>query len=439
MGNETNTHRRRFLQSTGLVATGLVAGCLAGGDGGDGGDGSDGDGSTDGGSDGGDGEATGDGGDGGTTTGGAEPISIGATLPLSGPFADTAVFVRDGYRQWEQEVNDGDGLLGRQVELTIEDDQSEPAQGVSLLKRLINQQDVDLVLGGYPGSTAAGQMQVADQNGMVYVSMGGHMSSFEQGFEYTFGAPPLMGQWWYDGFWNWLETRPEDERPSRAAVITVDNPVGQAVYENTVSGLNRLNVPIEMDERYSLPLDSAQSLVSEAKNVEADVFVANGFFGDGVQTIQAVHDTDYRPKAVLQGVGSLTPAWEAELGDLGNYVVSGTSMHPDLPFEGVDRINDVANRTYDRESTPQYFMFGYAWAQTLDRGVRGAGSLDNTAIKDWLHENCVRTIGGEYCFDERGLPDPIEYATQVQDGTAELVWPSDVASAELVYPYGEQF
>ena len=407
MPQRTKPRRRSFLRTSGVAVTGLLAGCL--------------DGVTDGGS------------------GEEGPIRIGATLPLSGAFSDTGVYVRDGYREWESEINDNGGLLGRDVELTIEDDQSEPSEGVSLLERLITQEDVDLLLGGYPGSTAAGQMQVADENDMMYVSMGGHMASFEQGFDYIFGAPPLMGQWWYNGFFNWLEDQPESERPTKAAAITIDNPVGEAIYECTTTNLENLGIPLEMDERYGLPLDSAQSLVSRAQEMEADIFIANGFFPDGVQTIQAVHDVEYRPKALLQGVGSLTPAWEAELGELGNYVVSGTSMHPDLPFEGVDRLNEVADEKYDRGSTPVYFMFGYSWAQTLAQGVQGAETLDNTEIRDWLHENCVRTVGGEYCFDERGLPDPIEYATQVQDGTAELVWPNDVSETDVTYPYGEQF
>lgn len=409
MARYGNGRRRTFLKASGLTMIGLVAGCLDSG-------------------------STGTGGDSEGT-----PIKIGATLPLSGAYSDTGVFVRDGYRQWETEINEGDGLLGRDVNLIIEDDQSEPSQGVSLLQRLINQENVDLLLGGYPGSTAAGQMQVADEQGMTYISMGGHMSSFEQGFEYTFGAPPLMGQWWYNGFFNWLSNQPEDMWPAKAAAITIDNPVGQAIYECTTRNLNNLGIPLEMDERYGLPLDSAQSLVSQAKNINADLFIANGFFPDGVQTVQAVHDVEYRPKAFLQGVGSLTPAWEEELGELGNYIVSGTSMHPDLPFEGIDQLKQAASQRYDRNTTPQYFMFGYSWAETLQQGVEGAGNIDNTAIKDWLHNNCVQTVGGEYCFDERGLPDPIEYATQVQDGTAELTWPSDVATTEVVYPYGEQF
>ncbi len=408
MTPDTTARRRTVLKTSGLAMTGLVAGCLdSGGDGGSG--------------------------------GGDGPISIGATLPLSGAFSDTGVYIRDGYRQWETEVNEGDGLLGRKVELTIEDDQSKPSQGVSLLQRLINQENVDLLLGGYPGSTAAGQMQVADENDMVYVSMGGHMKSFEQGFEYTFGAPPLMGQWWYDGFFDWVKTLPESERPNKAAAITIDNPVGEAIYECTTTGLDDLGIPLEMDERYSLPLDSAQSLVSDARDVGADLFFANGFFPDGVQTVQAVHDVEYRPKAFLQGIGSLTPAWQQELGELGNHIISGTSMHPDLPFEGVDHLEQVADQKYDRGSTPIYFMFGYSWAQTLQQGVEGAGEVDNSAIKDWLRSNCVSTVGGEYCFDDRGLPDPITYTTQVKDGTAELVWPEDVATTDVTYPYGEQF
>lgn len=403
--HDTNS-RRRFLQASAVGATGAFAGCMD--------------------------SILGGGGDG-------DAIVIGGTLPLSGAYADTATYIEDGYRQWASDVNDDGGLLGREVDLVIEDDQSEASEGVSQLNRLITREGVDLLLGGYPGSTAAGQMQVADQNDMVYVSMGGHMASFEQGFEYAFGAPPLMGQWWYDGFFNWLEGQPESEWPETAAAITVDNPVGQAVYESTTKNLDRLGIPLEMDERYTLPLDSAQSLVSSAADVGADLFFANGFFGDGVSTIQAIHDTGYEPKAVLQGIGSLTPAWEDELGDLGDYVVSGTSMHPDLPFEGIDRLNEIAQEEYDRDTTSEYFLFGYSWMQTLQQGIEGAGELDNAAIRDWLKSNTVETVGGEYSFDDRGLPDPIEYATQVRDGVAKLVAPDDVATHDVVYPYYEQF
>src|SRR5690606_2757169 len=214
-----------------------------------------------------------------------DPIVIGAARPLTGEFADTGVFVRDGYQAMVEYWNENEGLLGRPVELIIEDDASDPGQAVSLLEKLITVDGVDLVLGGYPGSSAAAQMAVAEQHGMVYVSMGGHMASFEQGFQYSFGAPPLMGQWWYRGFFDFLETLPEDARPTSAAMMTANNPVGAAVREGTLSDLEAAGIELVMDELYDLPLASAEPLVSQAMNSGADLFIANSFFPDGVLTI----------------------------------------------------------------------------------------------------------------------------------------------------------
>lgn len=363
-----------------------------------------------------------------------EPIKIGGTLPLTGPYAETGLYIYDGYQHWVKEINENGGLLGRQVELEILDDQSDQSNAVSLLQNVITQQNVDLIIGGYPGDTAAAQMNVAEQHELVYISMGGHMTSFEQGYTYSFGAPPLMGEWWYHSFFEWLKTIPEDERPTKAAMITVNNPVGNAVRGSTIEGLEELNIELVVDEFYELPLSSAEPLVNKAKQAGADLFFANGFFGDGVQTMRVIRALDYQPKAILQGIGTLIPSWEEELGEEGNYVFSGTAMHPTLPFEGVDELNKVSQELYGTDAPP-YFMFGYAWMQVLGQAVEGVGTIDHEKMRDWLRENAVETVGGRFTFDEKGLPEPYSYLTQVINGEAKLVWPEEVATEELVYPH----
>lgn len=363
-----------------------------------------------------------------------DPIVIGASLPLTGDFADTGVFVRDGYEAMVEYLNEQGGLLGRPVELVVEDDASDPGQATSLLERLITVDEVDLVLGGYPGSSAAAQMSTAEQHGMAYVSMGGHMASFEQGFTYSFGAPPLMGQWWYHGFFEYLGTLPEEDRPATAAMMTANNPVGAAVREGTVEDLEAAGIELVMDELYDLPLASAEPLVSQAMNADADLFIANSFFPDGVLTIRAVHSLGYQPMAILEGIGTLIPSWEEELGDEGDYVFSGTAMHPDLPFSEVDLLREMSDERYETTSPPIYFMFGATWADTLVQGVEGAGSLDQDAIVDWLKSNDVCSFGGCLTFDESGLPDPYNYLVQVQDGVPELVGPGDIANTDPIYP-----
>lgn len=362
-----------------------------------------------------------------------EPIKIGGTLPLTGPYAETGLYVYEGYQHWVKEINENGGLLGRPVELEILDDQSDQSNAVSLLQNVITQQNVDLIIGGYPGDTAAAQMNVAEQHELVYVSMGGHMTSFEQGYTYSFGAPPLMGEWWYHSFFEWLKTLPEEERPTKAAMITVNNPVGNAVRGSTILGLEELNIELVVDEFYELPLSSAEPLVNKAKQADADLFFANGFFGDGVQTVRAIRALDYKPKAILQGIGTLIPSWEEELGEEGNYVFSGTVMHSTLPFEGVEELNNASKDLYGTVAPP-YFMFGYAWMQVLGQAVEGVGSIDHEKMRDWLRENTVETVGGSFTFDEKGLPPPYSYLTQVIDGEAKIVWPEEVATEDLIYP-----
>lgn len=363
-----------------------------------------------------------------------KPIRIGCTLPLTGPFADTGVWIQRGYAYWEEEVNRQGGLLGRPVKVIILDDASSVERATSLLERLITVERVELVLGGYPGTSAAAQMLVAERYRKLYVSMGGHMASFLRGFKYSFGAPPLMGQWWYNGVWKWLETMSPAMRPQRAAAITINNAVGLAVRENMYEGLKRLGIPLVVDELYTVPLPSAEPLVQKAKAAGADLFIANGFFGDGVQTVRAMKGLDYNPKLFLQGVGSLIPEWVRELGPDGDYVVSGTALHHKLPFPGITRIAKVARERYNVPEPPLYFLFGYAWAQALQRAVQGAKSLKDDDLVAYLRSHRILTIAGSMRFDERGLPEPYEYTTQVINGKVEIIWPPSFRTASPVYP-----
>jgi branched-chain amino acid transport system substrate-binding protein len=72
--------------------------------------------------------------------------------------------------------------------------------------------------------------------------------------------------------------------------------------------------------------------------------------------------------------------------------------------------------------------------QTLAQGVEGAKSLDQTKIRDWLKANQVNTICGPMKFDDKGLPSPINFCTQIINGQVELIWPKNVQTAQPVYP-----
>ena len=364
----------------------------------------------------------------------SKPIVIGGSLPLTGQYAETGQWIERGMKFWAKEMNQKGGLLGRTVEFKIYDDESNVNKAVTFAEKAITVDKVDLLFGGYPGTAARAVMPVAEKHKFVYVSMGGHMKSFEQGYTYSFGGPPLMGEWWYEGFFQWLETVPADKRPKKAAVYTMNNPIGVSLMDSIVRWTKKLGIEIVVDEKYNLPLPDATPLIVKAKQMDCDILCSNGVFPDGVMTIRAAKALGYNPKAILQGIGSVLPAWSKELGADGDFVFSGTSLHNKLKFPGNDKLNEFVKKEYQLDDYPLYFGFGYCWMQTLAQAVEGAKSLDQTKMRDWLKSNTVNTIAGPMKFDAKGLPDPINFCTQVINGKAELVWPAEVRTAEPVFP-----
>src|SRR5215471_12351690 len=87
----------------------------------------------------------------GTSSGGATPgstpgtpITIGASLSLTGDFSADGEAFKKGYELWARDVNANGGILGRSVKLTILDDASSPNQVVTNYQTLFGADHVDL-------------------------------------------------------------------------------------------------------------------------------------------------------------------------------------------------------------------------------------------------------------------------------------------------------
>ena len=75
------------------------------------------------------------------------PIRIGASLSQTGAGAAIGQDQLRGYQLCVKHLNDKGGVLGRQLELVVYDDGSDPATAVRLYEQLITQGKVDVVLG----------------------------------------------------------------------------------------------------------------------------------------------------------------------------------------------------------------------------------------------------------------------------------------------------
>src|ERR1051326_2166463 len=75
------------------------------------------------------------------------PITIGASISLSGDFSDDGKALQKGYELWQEAVNNRGGLLGRPVKFDFLPDDSTAAKVAANYEQMISQNHDDLVVG----------------------------------------------------------------------------------------------------------------------------------------------------------------------------------------------------------------------------------------------------------------------------------------------------
>ncbi|HYS47939.1 MAG TPA: ABC transporter substrate-binding protein [Xanthobacteraceae bacterium] len=78
-----------------------------------------------------------------------DAIKIGVTQPLTGAFAASGNYVTQGARIAEDEINKAGGVLGRKIQLFVEDNKSNPTEAVATAEKLIVKDKVPVMMGAW--------------------------------------------------------------------------------------------------------------------------------------------------------------------------------------------------------------------------------------------------------------------------------------------------
>src|SRR5580692_4780262 len=105
----------------------------------------------------------------------AQAVKIGLDNPLTGPYAALGKNELTGCQMALDEINARDGILGRPVELVVEDSTSGDA-GVAVLKarKLIDGEGVDFLLGNVNSALSLAMAQVSNEKSILHIVPGGH-------------------------------------------------------------------------------------------------------------------------------------------------------------------------------------------------------------------------------------------------------------------------
>ncbi len=105
---------------------------------------------------------------------GEQPVKIGLVDPLTGILSALAASEVEGAKYTVAAMNKKGGILGRPVELLVEDSANDVGTGVQKTRKLIDRDQVDVILGDVNSGIAYAMSQVTNEKKVFHIVPGGH-------------------------------------------------------------------------------------------------------------------------------------------------------------------------------------------------------------------------------------------------------------------------
>ena len=117
------------------------------------------------------------------------PIRVGAFLSVTGPAAFLGDPELKTLELYVERLNAEGGVLGRKLQLVAYDDAGDAEKARTFAKRLLEQDKVDLIVGGSTTGTTMAVVPMVEQAGVPFVSLAGAVVIVEPAKKWVFKTP----------------------------------------------------------------------------------------------------------------------------------------------------------------------------------------------------------------------------------------------------------
>ena len=119
----------------------------------------------------------------------ADPIKIGSVLSVTGPAAFLGDPELKTLQLYVENINKAGGVLGRQLQLVHYDDGSDAAKANAFGKRLIEDDKVDIIVGGTTTGSTMSMVPLVEKAEMPFISLAGAVVIVEPVKKWVFKTP----------------------------------------------------------------------------------------------------------------------------------------------------------------------------------------------------------------------------------------------------------
>lgn len=361
-----------------------------------------------------------------------KPIVIGASISLTGAYADGGKYSLQGYELWVKEQNAKGGLLGRPIELKTYDDQSDPAVGVRLYEKLITEDHVDLLVGPYSSALTGPATNVAERHKMpIMTTEDAAASTFTRGYKYAFQGLPQAPRYVQSAL-----DLAQARGLKKIAFVGEDTAFPHAIGASVPDSAKKMGFELVVNEYYPHNASDYASLAQKIKVSGAEAVIAVSYPPDSIGILRALKQVAYTPKVFYEAIGPSDPQFWQNAGPDANGILASSAWSATLKTPGNTEFVRDFTKEYGRG--PDYHSASsFSGMMVLAEAVKRAGSLDQDKIRDNLAALHLQTLLGEYRVDPNtGLQVGYQMLLlQWQNGKQYVVAPDAFKQKSALYPF----
>ncbi len=309
----------------------------------------------------------------------AETIRIGAVIPTTGPLQVYGEAIIKALQLAVEEINDGGGVLGRELELVVADTATNPQVGVEAAKRLVSVDGAVALVGALSsGVTIPIATTVAAVEGVPQISPASTSPVIttleDKGFLFrTTPSDALQGRI--------LGKLVAEQGLKRVAVIYVNNDYGKGLAEAFRAAYGgEVTAMVAYEEKQA----SYRAELQQAARGEPEALVMIAYPGDGIPMLRQALEEGFFTRFVFTDGMKAREVVDAIGAPLEG--AFGTAPTGDPEAEAAKRFRSAYEAKFG-ELPPQPFMdSAYDALYLLALAIEKAGSTEGARIRDALHQ-----------------------------------------------------
>lgn len=375
-------------------------------------------------------------------------IILGTALPMTGGQSREGGYFKKGYELAVKEINDSGGIPVREygkkipIKLILYDDKSDNTTSVQLYEKLVTQDKVHALLGGYGTPLITAHTIVAEKYRVPYVNGGGATGAiYQRNMKFIFGILSSIEKLAHT-LMEWIASQQDAgnlKKPLKIALMGENTSHGkefrQGVVEKSKAAPARFQVVV--DEPFELNLKDADPLLQKLKAAHADIFLADARLADYTTIHRRYTELRLYHQVVSYGPRGTEKAARDALGSASDYIISCNWWHKDIPTASAKKFAEKYSQTY-HEPAEWFPALAYETVRVMGQAIQDAGSLDKSKIRDALAKIDIKeslVVGGRVWFKPNGQIDNDYVMMQnLPGGKVSLIYPKEVATDKPIVP-----